>query len=173
MDPLTALAVAAAVVQFVDFGSRLVKRTWDVYKNEGMKDLEDRKAKELQKPKKQRSTHLISTETENDQLEGISNELKQLAQSMRDSTEIHHDHRPPTKAENDLLRACEESEKVNVELQDLLAKISKRPTSKRENAVNYRLPVARIWGQDKIGQMEHRMEDLRRLAMGSVLVCLW
>ncbi|KAK6214428.1 hypothetical protein LQW54_004335 [Pestalotiopsis sp. IQ-011] len=155
MDPLSALAIAAAVIQFVDYGSRLVKRTWDVYKTAAMNDLEG------------------IPETENDQLEGISNELKQLAQSVRDSTGIHQEHRQPTKAETNLMWACEESEKVNAELQDLLAKIRRRPILKHQDDRNPRYAVAKIWEKDKIGQMEQRMENLRRQAMGAVLVCLW
>lgn len=33
MDPLSALSVAAAVVQFVDYGTRLVSKTRELYKS--------------------------------------------------------------------------------------------------------------------------------------------
>jgi hypothetical protein len=42
MDPLSALAIAAAVVQFVDIGAKLVNKAWKVYTTPDKKEEKDK-----------------------------------------------------------------------------------------------------------------------------------
>ncbi|KAI1135642.1 hypothetical protein F5Y05DRAFT_415982 [Hypoxylon sp. FL0543] len=162
MDPLSALSIAAAVVQFVDFGSRLLIRTWDRYRR-----FEENKSK--QGPEGAKTTY-----TEDDELEKISRQISQLDHGVQEAAE----RLPPgwlsTPAKDQLEKLRDECSNVHREFQDVITRIRHRPLDRFPIAGQItRFALAGIWNSEKIRVMQNRLKELQDLVMSVVLFCLW
>lgn len=162
MDPFSALAIAAAVVQFVDFGGKLLWRTWDQYKDR------------------------LAAREEDAEVTQIVNDLSDLAAGVRANTEwLWRDpNQPPSPAESQFLRLCGECDKITLEFHDALNRIKHRRLSRRSQTRSdappsaakpqgRRAELAGVWDSNRIDAMRTRLERLRGEVMTAILFCLW
>jgi hypothetical protein len=99
MDPFTALSVAAAVVQFVDFTGTLISGTYEIYKSPlgGTKEHAD-------------------LETINDSLNSMNHDLRQSLATAKSSQQL-------SKVDQDLERLCEDCGRTLDKLLSVLGKL--------------------------------------------------
>jgi hypothetical protein len=107
MEPLSALSIAAAVVQFADFGFRLIKSAHELYKS----------------PSGQRLEYI--------ELSTVSQDLSHLANAVKTKQRENDG-----SAINPFLRLCDQCESTNSELQDMLNKLRARGSTKISLAVD-------------------------------------
>ncbi|SCV57729.1 uncharacterized protein FFB14_15295 [Fusarium fujikuroi] len=100
MDPLSALGVAAAVVQFVDFGQRLLSETWHIYRDATGQDIELR------------------------ELSTVSRDLTQVAQAVRDAIAQQEASQSVSQhADTWLLDVCHECDIISREIENIIPQI--------------------------------------------------
>lgn len=98
MDPLTALSIASNVVQFIDFGTRLLKHSGEIY------------------------TSAIGAHKPLDELAWAVRDLQSLTKALKTSTAIVAESSPQTRNDVELLALAREAESSADELLTLLAK---------------------------------------------------
>ena len=153
MDPLSALAIAAAVLQFVDFGGKLLSRTWDTYRV---------------------ARHAAE---ENEEISKVARQLSELSAGVRASTQswLRTGDAVAVTAETQLHQLCEEIDSITTELQSIMEKIKRRKTVRKdpERKMITRFPLAGMWDARKISDMSERLEELNRRVMTAILFGLW
>ncbi|KAI1850353.1 hypothetical protein JX266_004211 [Neoarthrinium moseri] len=110
MDPLSALAIAAAVIQFVDFGGRLLHKKWV------------RKLSPKDDESKQAAYHAPREEAE---LVRNTKELLQLVDDVRKCSKQFGPSQRSSLAEKQILKVCEDCEAVSSKFQNLIDDIRK------------------------------------------------
>jgi hypothetical protein len=149
MDPVSALGVAAAAVQFVDFGSRLLSNTLETYKN------------------------ATGQSTRNMELSVISQDLVLLATEVETLLGKMEEPRPGSAAER-LKSLCHDCKSVNAELQTILEKLKAKGSSKLDLAKNsFVSAVKGIVSAGKLKVLEGQMETIREGIMLPTLLSLW
>ena len=145
MDPLSALSIAASVVQFIDFSSKLVSGSRKLYKlseglDEGYEDLEQ--------------------VTEN--LVNLSDELQRSMQTDTSKQTRSHEQELRT-----LCKGCNEVAK------DLLGVLEKLKLDK-DNARwrNCLQALKSVWGMDRVKDLEERVDGFRQQIAMNILVSL-
>jgi hypothetical protein len=108
MDPLSALAIVAAVFQLVDFGGRLLKKGWVQYQGA----VNEREATELR-----------------DMAGNLSALLNMGSRKSGGSLHDKHD----TAAEIELRRLCDECNSITSEFQDIVSRNKPYGKSKSRN----------------------------------------
>ncbi|KAI1170791.1 hypothetical protein F4777DRAFT_92098 [Nemania sp. FL0916] len=100
MDPLTAVSLAAAIVQFTDYGVRLLNDSVRVYRSvSGM------------------TTQVVELKT-------ISDELQQLSRSIQEkSKQLADPRRPIRESEQNLPRLCKTCQTLSDEMADAIARL--------------------------------------------------
>ncbi|KAH6637278.1 hypothetical protein F5144DRAFT_570116 [Chaetomium tenue] len=133
MDPLSALSIAAAVVQFVDFGYRLVKSAHQLYTSPGGQKLEDI------------------------ELSIVSRDLSNLADAVQAKLD---DNAGP---QGDVLRLCCECASTNTELQEILAKLKARGDTKLALAADIcRVTLRQVATAGDIEKLAGRLSGIRQ-----------
>ena len=150
LDPLTALAVAGNIVQFVDLGYKILSNSFEIYKS--------------------------GTTEGNRQLETVTDDLIALSQRMTDaaSTQLTI----TTVSTNDISAEDANSIKlvvgqtsvVSKELLDTLKKI--HVTGKHNKVRSLRQALRNVLSEDKINEIGRRLENLRSELNLRVLVSL-
>jgi hypothetical protein len=98
MEPLSALSVAAAVVQFVDFGTRLLSQTREIYKSSTGQ------------------TERVSL------LKRVTRDLDSLTSRVEEKAATLRVNAPPGSADAIFLESCKQCKEVGGELADLLGR---------------------------------------------------
>ncbi|KAK4160799.1 hypothetical protein QBC43DRAFT_324981 [Cladorrhinum sp. PSN259] len=155
MDPLSALGVAAAVVQFTDFGARLVADSIAVYRS----------------PDGQIPQHL--------KLGEISQDLAKLTRNIHDKSKtLEHSEsgRVLRPTEQILSRLCEKCQDVNHELNNVLRhlQVDKSSTSRIgliRGSITTALRASR--SKPKIADIERSLSEIRQQTMMASLTVLW
>lgn len=176
MDPLSALAIAAAVVQFADIGAKLVNKAWKAY-----------------------TTPDNDEEKDKDQLAQATRELSFLINGIEDASTSLPSPEIATPAQSKLLQICSECYDVATEFSHIVDRIrthldeKTRSSSKARRSKGPRqaeqagskigsqgLSAFRPWkGSEKndlhriIDTMHQRLEKMRRCIIDSVVLCLW
>ncbi|KAK7913859.1 hypothetical protein PG985_011562 [Apiospora marii] len=193
MDPLSALAIAAAVVQFAEIGGQLMVKGWHRYRRHSQKTKDDEREGEGE----------MTQEPEEREIEAFINELTLFTRTVRESTDRVVPNLSPGPAEGQLLRLCEECESIAADLQDVLTKIKKRPAKNFQDPTGRgdkktrgwaganvksaedrlkeidksmdwdRRVLAGLWTSSKIEKMQLRLNALRQSTMSTILLCLW
>jgi hypothetical protein len=134
MDPLSALSIAAAVVQFADFGVRLVKNAVELY----------------QAPAGQKRDHL--------DLAIVSQDLLQLTDSIDSKIkEKHH------VAGEVFVRLAGECASINNELQAILEKLRARGTTRLALAVDsWVVALKQVGYTGDLDVLARRMGEVRQ-----------
>ncbi|KAH8810758.1 hypothetical protein F5884DRAFT_780304 [Xylogone sp. PMI_703] len=154
MDPLSALSVAAAVIQFVDFTGRLFSDTYEVY------------------------TSPSGQKAELVQLSVLSNDIAELAGQVDEKSTALCQRRNITNSESQLIRLCDACKRVNTDLQNALDLLKARDTKESGSKTtkvgkSFNIALSGIWSHKKVKQMSHDLANIRQQIMAAILVCLW
>ena len=148
MDPLSGLSVAAAVVQFVDFGTRLLKGTHQVYNSSSGQ-----------------STEVIELST-------ISTDLTQLLQDAEsklrakplDETQL---------PEDTFYGLCRECEATKDAIQKVISRLQARGHSKISVAASsFSVALKRALSSRELEALIERLDQIRQQAMMAMLCLL-
>jgi hypothetical protein len=143
MDPISALSVASAVVQFVDFSSKAVSAIIKIYRSLGSEN----------------------SLRNFDELQRTAEILRSANVRLKDSLEPARLNRLRTDTETDIVAVATECIEVSVPLLDTLRQINvDRDTNSFSRLTRLRAiraSVKAIWNQDKMDALEHRLKDSR------------
>jgi hypothetical protein len=143
MEPLSALAVAAAVIQFADFGYRLLRGAHDRY------------------------TSPSGLESQAVEVSTVSKDLSQLAEDVESKLGVGTG--PSEEAFRCLCRECKE---VHDALQRILAELQARDTSRLALAARSLVAAWKeVAGESEIQKLEKRLNNIRQQMM-TALLCL-
>lgn len=175
MDPLSSLSIAAAAVQFVDYGTRILSDTCEVYSS----------------ATGHTSRHVELSVISQD-LAVLANELESLSVKMQQPREGN--------AAEMLKRLCNDCREVNSEVEKILGKLqacgvskfdldkdsflvamervspsgNMKLASKRELAKNSVMVAIRaVLVDGKLKSLNRRMSRIRKQMTTAALVCLW
>ncbi|KAI8956112.1 hypothetical protein F4801DRAFT_586227 [Xylaria longipes] len=151
MDPLSALGVAAAAVQFLDFGCRVLADAREIYKSKTDSDPE---SVELWKV----SRDLMELITE---VELKLGDAKWETETAGASEQV-------------FVRLCGECRDISRELQDMISNVQAKGTTKLTLAmVSFVHALNGAQSPAKIEQLKERLNQARQQMMMAVLVFLW
>lgn len=148
MDPLSALSIAAAVVQFVDIGGKFFTKLWTAYRNPDVS-------------------------LNNAELAGINEQLVALATGLRESSREFLDDSPTSPANHELLTLCQECEDISAQFQAVIDRIQRPSRGRKSVAQATQIALAGIWSDGKVSKLKKRLAELRPRVMTAVLFCLW
>lgn len=135
MDPLSALSVVAATLQFVDFSAKLLSQSYEIYKGKGGEFLDKSKALQEEKGSITVAEHLLT-----------------LNQEIRKSRDAGNE---------DLQKLCDECNAVAHQILGGLNKLKgdgKKPTVWS----SFRLALHTVWSRDEVKRLEQRLETYRQ-----------
>lgn len=173
MDPLSALSIAAAVSQFVDFGQRLLSETWSIYHN-----------------RRGESLALQDLSTVTDDLVQLSTGVKNALSTQQRGTATSGAS-VAREADDILVRTCDECNAIASELLKLMPKASRGFQSdmkaEREGASGtlyltkeslpvgecFRKALKRCWNSKKIEEMGRRLGDVRQQIIMAATMSIW
>ncbi|CAJ2504284.1 Uu.00g116780.m01.CDS01 [Anthostomella pinea] len=154
MDPLSALAIAAAVVQFVDIGGRLLKKAWESHNGHAREKTEQQQLEEVEK----QLSFLI---------DGVREASKTLSGSIVSN--------PTTPMQAQLLRLHAEcvdiSTEFNAAIQHMRA-LAQRPTRNRFSFRGHQSADKDVRDRD-VRHILERLPVLRREVIDCVVLGLW
>ncbi|KAK1463837.1 hypothetical protein CMEL01_12598 [Colletotrichum melonis] len=172
MDPLSALAIAAAVVQFVEIGGKVFVRCWEKYQAlQGQEDNNDAESKrqkeEIERELKERVGSLTTLVSEA-RLPSIAGVASQ----------------PPTPAQQQLIKAASECSRIRIQVHEIATRFITTPNCEPDTKPRRSLGLfARSKNREPNGhflvtkeefeQVEKRCEFVRSQAIDSILLCLW
>ena len=134
MDPLSALAVAAAVVQFADFGFRLIRSAHRLYKSSSG----------------QSSTHI--------ELSAVSQDLARLADAVK--CKLSHSQGPVGEV---FLCLCQECASTDDELQGILDELRAQGSTKIALAADgWRVVIRQVAEAGDIEKLAGRLSQIRQ-----------
>jgi len=148
MDPLSALSLAGSIVQFVDFGIKLLSGAGELYRSH------------------------TGTLKINDQIELTTNDLKALIIKLRCS--FYPDTRPDPINEDDeaqrdsFRRICDEATDVAQELLERLSKLKVGDESHR-TIRSFKQAIEATWKKKEIIALQGRLQSLKNLLETKVL----
>jgi len=167
MDPLTALGLASNIVQFVDFASKLISQSHEIYQSaDGA--LEDNLALE----------HVAKN------LSRLGGELKSKRADIKTGREALAREREWAKKDGRVISSPEKVTAAGKQLQQLskecsavsnellqeLEKLKIKGPHKRWES--FRQALNSVWSQEKIRALETRLEGIRKQLDTTLLVCL-
>jgi hypothetical protein len=144
MDPLSAIGLAGTIVQFVDFGTKIVVEGRELYKSGSLKL--------------------------NAQVEAVTKELLDFVAKFKHSSLLQDEARPPTENELALRKLCDQCNEVAQQLLERLAELKPKLLPPKAIPDNSSKKEKEIWTKRL---KEHRKEVERmgnslRLALMSV-----
>ncbi|KAI3336736.1 hypothetical protein HD806DRAFT_16350 [Xylariaceae sp. AK1471] len=163
MDPLSIVSLAAAAIQGLDFGSRLLSGAHEVYTSAtGQKNA----VIFLSKVSADFTTFTDDIEAKLHRVQ--HNEVFQQPLPFSETEKV-------TDETNDvLLRLCRESRDISRELQQILIKLQAHGTSKLKNvADSFRVALKTIASEKSIHSLEQRLNDTRSQITMALLAMTW
>ncbi|PVH79135.1 hypothetical protein DL98DRAFT_655557 [Cadophora sp. DSE1049] len=147
MEPLTALSLAGNVLQFVDFGCKLLSRTGEVYQSS------------------------IGSLEINDEIELVTADLRALIRKLRQSFLPWDNGKMPTQEDLDTLlsfrRICDNVAKVAEELVGRLNKLDPNTEHRRLRSLQH--AIKGLWNESEIASLIRRLSTLREALESHVL----
>lgn len=140
MDPLSALSVAAAVVQFVDYGTKIVSKGTKLCKSSD------------------------GALAENIELETASTRLQRLSGTLQGSLrrgQYEPQNGPLIESNQALESICEACVKMSKELIDRLEKLKVPEDHPHRKWKSFRLALKTVWSKEKIEEVADRLAELR------------
>ncbi|KAI1779180.1 hypothetical protein F4818DRAFT_241423 [Hypoxylon cercidicola] len=163
MDPLSILTVAAAAVQFLDFGSRIIADTKETY------------ISSLSQKKEHIDLSLVANDVK--RLTGdIESKLSEFtSEDMTASGQQTGDPRQFGGAtKNVLIRLCHEANEIGDELQVVLDTLQARGKTKLSLAAGSFVAALRgIWSEKTIKNLRDRLDRIHKQIMLETLVLTW
>ncbi|KAI0172494.1 hypothetical protein GGR52DRAFT_409525 [Hypoxylon sp. FL1284] len=164
MDPLSILSVAAAAVQFLDFGSRVLVDTRETYRSS------------------------LGRKQNNIELSTVANDIRRLMSDVEsklsgftfqhDEAALRHtdgDSRQRGNATKDtLIRLCHQAEGIGSELQVMLDKLQARGKTSLGLAASSFITVLKgICSDEKIQDLKKRLDETQKQIMMEIMVLTW
>jgi hypothetical protein len=145
MDPTSALGIAASIVQFVEFASRLISRGYQISQSENG-DLvnQDRKC--------------------------IAENLATLSTGLNNSLELDMPNRELTKTEKELRRFSDDCNDMAEKLLDALQKL--KASSRNQGWKVFQEALLTLWNEKTIGKMQWRLQEIRQQLVINILASL-
>lgn len=150
LDPLTAISLASAIVQFVDFGSQLIRGGSEIYKSSD------------------------GALAENSELEDITTKIDQLNRKVLSSVPTHSG-QPPTPDEEALTELAESCRTVAGELLVLLRDLKVvHPLGVHRKWDSLRKAIASQspWNKEKIKALETRLGRLQEQITRRIVIMM-
>lgn len=158
MDPASAVGVAAAAMQFLDFGLRLLSTSYDIYKSPS-----GWTAKQ------------VTLSTIVDDLTGVLDQVK-------DTTSAGYAYTSP--AEDQLLRLSRECKALIAPLREALGQLQRtgptkftfeEPQAGGEKSIRKTLHAAlkSVWKESEIDETIDKLDKMKRRMMTATLFALW
>ncbi|GAB1316035.1 hypothetical protein MFIFM68171_06245 [Madurella fahalii] len=145
MDPLSALSISAAVVQFSDFGYRLLKSAHEIYESSS------------------------GQPTRDVEISVISNDLRRIAGDVKARLEVGDG----GTTHDVFLRLCRECDNVSDELQRIFSKLKAQGSSKISLAVDsWRVALRRVASDAEVEGLVGRLGQIRQQMMAALLSLL-
>ncbi|KAI1399897.1 hypothetical protein F4819DRAFT_497705 [Hypoxylon fuscum] len=162
MEPLSALSVAAAAVQFLDFGARIITDTREVYQSSSRQIRDNVELGEMAKRFNQLTNAIEYKLREFGPEDSIFRQLSHGPEQFGDETEVM------------LIHLCHQASEIGHELQDLLAKLKSHGKTKIELVANsFVTALKAIWSEEKIEGLKDRLEQTQKQIMMATLVLSW
>jgi hypothetical protein len=133
MDPMTALNVATSVVQFVEFAGTIFSSTWSIYRAFN----------------RDRSRY--------SDLETITRGLRDLNKDLVESLKWNPSH--STDRDRQMIDLCGDCNRTALELIQALEHL--RAQAKSSVWGSFRIALSSVLGQDKVAEMQNRLEGFR------------
>lgn len=167
MDPLSVLSIAASVVQFLDFGSRVVQETYNARKNAS-------------------GTAKARVVT----LGKLSGEVTKLAQAIGEkSAGLSHSGHPRSIIEMSLIEQCRRCSEVSGEVLEGVKKLMDRGVkmvdfmsgmhdkeckwSDPTKLGSFRAALRLVWESSKIEELENMMKQIKSDLMFAMITHMW
>jgi hypothetical protein len=136
LDPLSAISLASAIVQFIDFGFKLVSEGIELYEK--------------------------GTLTENEELELITSDLENLANNLGTSSSQLKTNSPDEKALQELAFRCNDLAIELLAILDTLKPQKQGSTKLRHGLESVRVAVRNARKKGRIQTIESRLEKLQK-----------
>ncbi|TGO61148.1 hypothetical protein BOTNAR_0133g00120 [Botryotinia narcissicola] len=149
MDPITALGVAAAVIQFIDYGTGLISKGREIYKSGELEA--------------------------NVELGEATYRLQNLIEPLRGSLNSGIQNAPPPSpadADRALKDICAKCIDLSEELSGLLGSLKLNLSVKHRRPASFQQAFRAVWNEKKIQGLKSRLGDLRSNLETHVLVDL-
>ncbi|KAF7940040.1 uncharacterized protein EAE98_000167 [Botrytis deweyae] len=149
MDPITALGVAAAVIQFIDYSTGIALKGREIYKSGEL--------------------------GANVKLGEATNRLQNLVEPLRSSLHSGIQNAPspsPADADRALKDICTKCIDLSEELRGLLGSLKLNLSVKHPRLASFQQAVRAVWNEEKIQGLKSRLGDLRSNLETHVLVDL-
>jgi hypothetical protein len=152
MEPLSALGIAAAGVQFVDFATRLLSDAVKTYKSASGQ------------------TERVSI------LASITNDLTSLATRVEEQAVGLPERAPLGSPDSILLQACQQCRTISQELSSILQTLSARQSSKsgtRSARQSLTAAIRGIASEGKIKDLSEKLQTIQQQMQMAALMSLW
>ncbi|KAF4965154.1 hypothetical protein FSARC_7021 [Fusarium sarcochroum] len=153
MDPVSILGVAAATIQFVDFGQRLFSETWQIYRSASGQTLR------LQN------------------LSAISADISRLSTSVKESFGQKDGTAALDGHDKELLRLCRECDDIATEILAVMPRLGiqfKRKLATDDSVGEcFRAALKSWWKRDEITKIGERLEKVRQEIMTAATISIW
>ncbi|KAJ3540508.1 hypothetical protein NM208_g5041 [Fusarium decemcellulare] len=172
MDPLSILGVAAATVQFVDFGQRLFSETWQIYRSASGQTLQ-----------------LENLSAVSADISRLSTTVKKAFQGQDKGVSALED------SSKELLRLCRECDDIATKIVAVISKVSKAfqdEIAEDKKAVQraverpwlgkyeprsvgecFRTALRTWWEREEIAEISGRLEKVRQGMMMAATISIW
>jgi chromosome segregation ATPase len=155
MDPLSALAVAAAVFQFLDLGGKALMKAWDKYKQMQQGTPDDQKLAEEEEELRRALKDLTT------QISWIRDVLTNMLASE-----------PPTPAQARLKQLSSQCISLSNDFESIKHQM-KPPSSREIRSTVHQRNAELDRNSGDIERISGRLESLRRNVIDYMLLCLW
>jgi len=168
MDPVTAMGCAASVIQFVQFGSKLISESREIYRStDGALD------KNLALEQIAKNLSELNAALRLDREPGDLFTHKGTTAAKRRKSKAAKFARPPrnpSAVEQQLNRICEECDSVTQQLLKELDKLKLRGGQRKWGS--FRQALSNVWSQGEIQELEKKLEGIRKQIDTTLLVYL-
>ncbi|KAK0720831.1 hypothetical protein B0H67DRAFT_644038 [Lasiosphaeris hirsuta] len=146
MDPLSALSVAATVIQFVELGGHFLAKGWDRYKHP------DDQKKELA---------------------SLLQQLSSLTTVLHEARSYFGVGKKTTGSQQQLLDACASCDRTAAEFQDVLSRATNDLEKLGSSGPRVEKLVNVFWGDSKIEKVKTELGSLRSSVTEIAILCIW
>ncbi|KUJ09002.1 uncharacterized protein LY89DRAFT_741301 [Mollisia scopiformis] len=154
LDPVSAIGVAAAVIQFVEFGGHLLSDAYEIYTS----------------PSGQKAEHVTNAT--------LTKDMGQLARQVDQKSRSLSQHGQQSDSEAQLLKLCGECKNISNDLLAALGILRLRGTSsfsfnRSEISRSFKVALRGMWSEKKIDKMGKELIRIKQQMMMAILVCVW
>jgi hypothetical protein len=144
MDPVSALSVAASVIQFVDYGTRVISKARELY------------------------TSADGALSANSEIEEATTRLQALSGSLKADEGLER--APLDETDTALDKICKECSEVSQELVGMMEKLKLPKSYKNKKWESFRRTLKGVWEKEKTKEVVDRLASLRSELDTHVLV---